>query len=477
MRGFVGWVVVLINFAIYLMLIDPHGTTDHIPHQELPPARKGFLWHSLAHNPNHQFTINTSLPSAQLLSSVVCRMETANLGLRLPQLPPPLSPLLNPRAPSSDTPSLRCLRKPNKFRIPSSSSSSSLVNPDQQQRRGQLKFTDDENRLIEALIGIQGRGRSASPQQFKEVDNAVQILEELKGIPDPTNSSLIEGRWQLMFTTRPRTASPIQRTFVGADFFSVFQEVYLRINDPRVCNIVKFSDSIGELKVEAEASIENGKRILFRFDRAAFSFKFLPFKVPYPVPFRLLGDEAKGWLDTTYLSYAGNFRISRGNKGTTFVLQKETETRQQLLAAISTGSGVREALDKLILSNTSTETDGLELLEGEWKMIWSSQIETDSWLENAANGLMGSQIIKANGQLKFVVDILFGFKFSVSGKFSRTGSKAYDITMDDAAIRFGQFGLPVEIVSKFNLELLYTDNSMRITRGYNNITFVHLRVQ
>lgn len=62
------------------------------------------------------------------------------------------------------------------------------------------------------------------------------------------------------------------------------------------------------------ASVKDAKRILFQFDRAAFSFNFLPFKVPYPVPFRLLGDEAKGWLDTTYLSQSGNIRISRGNK-------------------------------------------------------------------------------------------------------------------------------------------------------------------
>jgi hypothetical protein len=40
----------------------------------------------------------------------------------------------------------------------------------------------------------------------------------------------------------------------------------------------------------------------------------LPFKVPYPVPFKLLGDEAKGWLDTTYLSPTGALRISKGNK-------------------------------------------------------------------------------------------------------------------------------------------------------------------
>jgi hypothetical protein len=34
-------------------------------------------------------------------------------------------------------------------------------------------------------------------------------------------------------------------------------------------------------------------RIDFQFDRAAFTFKFLPFTLPYPVPFRLLGDERK----------------------------------------------------------------------------------------------------------------------------------------------------------------------------------------
>ncbi len=34
-------------------------------------------------------------------------------------------------------------------------------------------------------------------------------------------------------------------------------------------------------------------RIDFQFDRAAFDFRFLPFKVPYPVPFKLLGDETK----------------------------------------------------------------------------------------------------------------------------------------------------------------------------------------
>ena len=44
-------------------------------------------------------------------------------------------------------------------------------------------------------------------------------------------------------------------------------------------------------------------------------------RLPYPVPFKLLGKEAEGYLDTLYLS--DRVRISRGNKGTTFVLVRE----------------------------------------------------------------------------------------------------------------------------------------------------------
>ncbi|XP_019428989.1 PREDICTED: probable plastid-lipid-associated protein 12, chloroplastic isoform X3 [Lupinus angustifolius] len=301
----------------------------------------------------------------------------------------------------------------------------------------QISFTESENSLIEALLGIQGRGRSSSPQQLNAVERAVQVLERLGGVPNPTDSNLIEGRWQLIFTTRPGTASPIQ----------------------------------------AAASIEDGKRILFRFDRAAFSFKFLPFKVPYPVPFKLLGDEAKGWLDTTYLSHSGNLRISRGNKGTTFVLQKQTEPRQRLLTAVSSGKGVREAIDEFISLNRTTGEEDPELEEGEWQMIWNSQTTTDSWIENAANGLMGKQIIGKDGRIKYLVDILLGLKFSMTGSFVKSGSKTFDITMDDAAIIGGPFGYPVELKNKFSLELLYSDEKIRITRGYNKILFVHTRTR
>ncbi|KAB1227938.1 putative plastid-lipid-associated protein 12, chloroplastic [Morella rubra] len=357
-----------------------------------------------------------SLPSSLLFLlyiAMALKVYTTNLGFQWSPRPT-LSPMSSSRT-------FRC-KSPNLFDSNCRSRRNVVVNAsnlaDEQQ---QVSFTGPENQLIEALLGIQGRGRSASPQQLNDVERAVQVLEGLGGVPDPTNSSLIEGQWQLIFTTRPQTASPIQRTFVGVDVFRVFQEVYLRTNDPRVSNIIRFSDSIGELKVEAAASVKDGKRILFRFDQAAFTFKFLPFKVPYPVPFKLLGDEAKGWLDTTYLSHSGDLRISRGNKGTTFVLQKKTEPRQRLLSAISTGTGVTKAIDDLISLHQNPTTNETELQDGEWRMIWSSQI------------------VK-NGQIKFLVDILLGLRFSMIGRF------------------------------------VYCDDKIRVSRGFNNIVFVHLKM-
>lgn len=62
----------------------------------------------------------------------------------------------------------------------------------------------------------------------------------------------------------------------------------------------------------------------FKFDNAGFDLGLLPFRIPYPVPFRLLNDEVKGWLEVTYLS--GRLRVSRGNKGTIFVLEKVEES-------------------------------------------------------------------------------------------------------------------------------------------------------
>ncbi len=65
----------------------------------------------------------------------------------------------------------------------------------------------------------------------------------------PTTSPLLEGRWKLLYTSRPGTASPIQQTFVGVQAFSVYQEVLVGDSGVRVNNIVSFGNNIGQLKV------------------------------------------------------------------------------------------------------------------------------------------------------------------------------------------------------------------------------------
>lgn len=161
-------------------------------------------------------------------------------------------------------------------------------------------------------------------------------------------------------------------------------------------------------------------------------------------------------------------------QGTTFVLQKQTEPRQRLLTAISSGIGVKEAIDELISLKQNTGQEP-ELEEGEWQMMWNSQTVTDSWIENAVNGLMGKQIIRKNGRIKFLVEILLGLKFCMDGNFVKTSSRVYDVTMDDAAIVGGPFGYPLELKNKFILELLYSDEKLRVSRASNNILFVHIR--
>ena len=115
------------------------------------------------------------------------------------------------------------------------------------------------------------------------------------------------------------SSSPIQRARVDA--FSVTQSIQLQGSDKRVLQSVE--TPVGTLQLGARASVSTAQpaRISFAFDEGYFALRTPLFgveRLPYPVPFRLLGKEAEGYLDTTYLS--DKLRISVGNKGTQFVL-------------------------------------------------------------------------------------------------------------------------------------------------------------
>lgn len=216
---------------------------------------------------------------------------------------------------------------------------------------------DLEDKLLAA---IEANGADKRLDNSDEISSLVSQLEAAKSIPRPAVALEVYGRWRLLQTTDTASASPIQRKAVDTTKFDIFQDIVFAENDAKtllVRQIVKFGET-NELCVDALASTSayplpeltaregTGKilglnilgvslvgeeakedlerpdsRIKFVFDEGKFDFG--SFTIPYPVPFRnpLFRDAVKGWIDITYLS--DRIRISRGNKGTTFILKKE----------------------------------------------------------------------------------------------------------------------------------------------------------
>lgn len=215
-----------------------------------------------------------------------------------------------------------------------------------------------EEELLAAVGSQDGRLTNSD-----EIASIVRRLEEGgTTIVRPAIAPEVYGRWRLVHTTNADTASPIQRKAVDASKYEIYQNIELAEgSDDRliVSQVVKFGPT-NELRVDALASTSayplpeltaregEGKilglnilgvslvgeeatpdadrpdsRIDFVFDEGKFDLFDGALKLPYPVPFRnpLFRDLVKGWIDVTYLS--DRVRISRGNKGTTFVLVKE----------------------------------------------------------------------------------------------------------------------------------------------------------
>ena len=224
-----------------------------------------------------------------------------------------------------------------------------------------------EDRLLAA---IESNGQDNRLGNSETISSLVSQLEASSlSIPRPAIAPQIYGRWRLLQTTNADTASPIQRKAVDTTKFDIFQDIVFADSDDDndenssnkrllVRQIVKFNDQ-NELSVDALASTSayplpelvdregTGKilglnilgvslvgkeaeedpsrpdaRVKFVFDEGKFNLFGGSLVVPYPVPFRnpLFRDAVKGWIDVTYLS--DRIRISRGNKGTTFVLKK-----------------------------------------------------------------------------------------------------------------------------------------------------------
>jgi len=374
-----------------------------------------------------------------------------------------------------------------------------------------------EAEVLDILQSARGRGKDGlSSEQQEALAAAIYVLEEDGGLKAPTASPLIDGQWKLLYTSRPGSSSPIQRTFTAVDAFTVFQEVYLRQSDKaRINNCVDFGEQVGILRVEAEANTDTrpipgfvprrgaglpflgksstyppsrpNQRIDFQFDRAAFNFYRLPFQIPYPVPFRLVGDEGKGWIDVTYMSKDGEFRISRGNKGTTFVLVKSKTAVEELLDVVASGASEATVLAKIEgMKNVTKAPARSPLAQEKWRLRWSVQADNANPLQKAlANQVKNYQIIytdeSGGSRVENLVMLAPFLKVRANAACEPGSAERTLIDINSVIIEAGPFRkeFPVnrerEVGERGFLDWLYLDQHIRITRGSKGSLFIHTR--
>jgi hypothetical protein len=316
--------------------------------------------------------------------------------------------------------------------------------------------------ILDIVASAAGRGRGGlSPADAAAFTAAVAALEADGGVAAPrrTSDSRLAGRWALLFTENAAgTASPIQRTFTASDAVAIYQEVSPAVTSSTdgsltapcaVTNVV--STPVGTLRVRARAATaaapipgftprtgagipllgkslvssppsHPGVRLDFAFQSAAFYWRAgvpLP-PIPYPVPFSLLeaaggplADEVKGWLDVTYLSPDGAFRLSRGNKGTLFVLARATGPADALVSARARGldaAAVAALAADLAASGAGVPAPATSpLAAGRWRLVWSEQAADANPLQKRlADKVDNWQVIRGDGSAENVVNLLPG---------------------------------------------------------------------
>ncbi len=281
-------------------------------------------------------------------------------------------------------------------------------------------------------------------------------------------------------------------------------------------NVVDFGGAVGLLKVEAEAATDArplpgftpragaglpfgllgtsvttppakpNMRLDFAFDRAAFAFNLggrVKFSVPYPVPFKLLGDERKGWIDTTYLSPDGSFRVSRGNKGTLFLLQREGAPRAALLRAVA-ARAAPAALDAAAAA--AAAAGGGEraparsaAAAGTWRLVHARSGARANPLQKALSGVVRNfQIISADGgRLENRVELLPGVRVRALAAAAPASDTRTRVVIDATLLEVGPwtFNLPLRTDGEGYVDWLLLDEELRITTGNKGSTFVHVR--
>lgn len=156
--------------------------------------------------------------------------------------------------------------------------------------------------LLEAIAPLD-RGAEASPEDQERIEQIVCELEAVNPIKEPLKSELLNGKWELIYTTS-RSILQSQRPKILRPRGKIYQAI--NADTLRAQNMETWPYFN---QVTADLTPLNSRKVAVKFD----TFKIaglIPIKAP---------DTARGELEITYLDE--ELRVSRGDKGNLFVLK------------------------------------------------------------------------------------------------------------------------------------------------------------
>ena len=187
--------------------------------------------------------------------------------------------------------------------------------------------------LIEAVAET-NRGLLTNFSQQQAILAAIANLEDFNPNPRPlAASNLLEGNWRLLYTT--------SKALLNIDRlpFCKLGQIYqcIRVESNSVYNIAEIygiPSLEGLVSVAAKFEPVSQRRVQVKFQRSIIGLQSL---IGYTSPenfiqqiesgqkftafdFPIQSEQQQGWLDITYID--DDLRISRGNEGSVFVLNK-----------------------------------------------------------------------------------------------------------------------------------------------------------
>lgn len=156
--------------------------------------------------------------------------------------------------------------------------------------------------LFEAIAPLD-RGADATPEDQELVDQIARKLEALNKVKGPLKSNLLNGKWELLYTTSKSILQTQRPKFLRAN-----GKIYQAIN----------VDTLRAQNMETWPFFNQATANLVPLNATRVAVKFDSFKIAGLIPIRSRGS-GRGQLEITYLDE--ELRISRGNEGNLFILR------------------------------------------------------------------------------------------------------------------------------------------------------------